>query len=255
MRNEAVVEQKDGRAFLINLINTSAEAFLQNNLLLDRIESGESGREEWKRFAVQRYLAALPFERLLSACRDAASRIGDKALELAVVKNLQDETGENEVGEIKTENSHATWRRDFYTALGISDEDLDTSSSMAGTREYDAALNGIIESGDVLVMAGALLALEGTIPREFARMKRGRDALFSESFVEGEEDSEGTKMRKAKARLYLDDHILHDARSHYPDLLNALEPHVASAEELERIRVGIDTIVRAKRSFYEKQTA
>lgn len=239
------------RLFLISLINKSGEAFLRDNPFLDKLENGDLSKEEWRQFATQRYLAALPFKRLLKACEEAATKAGDSQLAEVVDDNLKDETGVDANGDFHTDLSHAEWRKDFYHALGIDDASLESASATEGTKEYEASLEGLIEKDDPVVMAGALLALEGTIPREFSRMKRGRDVTFPDAFVAQESDSNEERAQKARARLYLDDHITHDAQAHYPSLLGALEKYAASDSGRKKIEIGVQMITAAKKRFYQ----
>lgn len=58
-------KEKEPRLFLIDLVNRSGEVFLKDVPMLEKLERGEASRDEWQEFAVQRYLAALPFEELL----------------------------------------------------------------------------------------------------------------------------------------------------------------------------------------------
>lgn len=150
------------------------------------------------------------------------------------------------------ELSHGTWRKDFYAALGVDDAMLKTVFAKEETCEYSEVLRGLIRENDPVVMAGALMVLEGTIPREFARIKRGRDISFPDIFLDQTGDSEEMRKRKVRARLYIDDHIVHDAQSHYPDLLRVMEKYAASSEGRCRIEKGAVAIAEAKKRFYSQ---
>lgn len=218
--------------------------------MLERLEKGEALTEEWREFAVQRYLAALPFEDLLEGCKKAALEQGDSELAGVIDANLRDETGVNADGKEVPALSHGVWRKDFYSAIGIGEDMLDSASATEETRAYEQALRRLVEKSDPVIMAGALLVLEGTIPREFARIKRGRDISFVDTFLDQAGDSEETRKRKTRARLYIDDHIIHDAQSHYPDLLSIMERYAASCEGRRRIEEGAMAIAGAKKRFY-----
>ncbi len=234
------IEQKDrreGKLWLMDLVNKSAEEFLGENRFLDRLEVGEVTTEVWREFAVQRYAAAMPFEGLLEACKVKAEEMGDEKLTQVLLDNLRDEAGVDEAGQVVPELAHSTWRQNFYQGLGLSEVSLATIDETGGTRSYREALEELIETGDMLQLAGAILVLEGSIPREFLRLKRGRDVVFPGL--------------SAEARLYLDDHILHDAKSHYPDLLGALEKYAKMIVGQKKITEGVRVIAEAKKKFYQ----
>lgn len=251
LKNEVEDETKTSRRFLVDLVKETAKSLTDNNPALDKIERGELGPARWREFAQQRYLAALPFEELLSAGIERARASGDAELTETLEANLRDERGIDANGIARPEQAHETWRRDFYRALGVTDETLQSATPLPGTAEYARALQKLIEQGDALAIAGALLVLEGTIPVEFRKIAEGRDKTFPEIFVDQPDDSPETLERKTRARLYIDDHISHDASSHYPDLINALEKHAGQTETAGRIKYGADQIRRAKIAFYE----
>ncbi len=230
---------------------TEATKEFVNNEVLDALKNGEFSSEQWQIFAEQRYLAALSFEKLLEAGISEAKRIGDKDLEKTLQSNLNDELGIDQNGERVPEKAHETWRKDFYEALGVSEKDLKKAESFDGTKSYSKILEELIRNGDSLEIAGALLMLEGSIPVEFHKIQEGRDRSFSDAFVEKPNDSEQVKERKAKARLYIDDHIAHDASSHYPDLIRTLEKYVFDPEAFERIKQGVEKIKTGKQNFYK----
>jgi len=247
-----IIENNEGRIFLINLVNQSGEMFLGKNNFLAKLETGKLTLTEWRGFAAQRYVVALPFEDLLKGCKESAESCGDLQLANVIAANLQDEMGIDAEGHYDPELSHGTWRKDFYAAISIEESQLVSAPVEAGTEFYKKALHRLVEHGDPVIMAGALLVLEGTIPREFARIKRGRDISFTEVFVDKDDDSEETRKKKAKARLYIDDHIIHDAKAHYPDLLDALSKYAMTAEGRNRIEQGAVTITEAKKRFYDQ---
>lgn len=239
------------RRFLLELVRDSSEQFLKQNEVLERLRSGEISKEQWRAFAVQRYLAAVPFEDLLREGITEAEQQGYPELAEVIKSNLRDETGTDDQG-VRHENlAHHTWRRDFYMRLGITDAELRKTSAKVGTKGYIDIVNQVVKSGDPLVIAGALLVLEATIPTEFRKMKEGRDKTFRDAFVDEEGDDETTRDIKAKARLYLDDHVIHDATVHLPDLLRALEVSIKTDMEKERIKEGARQITEAKKAFYQ----
>lgn len=243
-------EQKEARRFLVDLAKEATREIVQNNEVLDTVRRGELSPEQWQTFAEQRYLAAIPFEDLLRAGVEKAREMGDEELASTLEENLRDEMGIDENGVQNPEKSHTTWRRDFYKAIGVDEATLKQREQLTGTEEYSRTLQDLINKGDAVAIAGALLVLEASIPAEFKKIKDGRDKTFAETFVDQPNDSEEIKVAKAKARLYLDDHISHDAASHYPDLLKALGKYAYSQETAARVQFGAHEITNAKRKFY-----
>lgn len=239
------------RRFLLEMIHNASEQFLKRNHLLERLQTGEITKEEWKTFAIQRYLAATPFEALLREGIAASARDGYSGLAEVIKSNLRDETGTDDHGVTREELAHDTWRRDFYTRLGITNAELEQASATAGTKEYIDMVDRIVKSGDPLAIAGALLVLEATIPMEFRKIKEGRDKTFPELFIDVKDEDDAMRDAKAKARQYLDDHILHDATAHFPDLLRALEKSVLTEAEKDRLKRGAHWITEAKKVFYQ----
>jgi hypothetical protein len=111
-------------------------------------------------------------------------------------------------------------------------------------------LEGLIASTNVYLLIGAILALKVSIPAEFKRIQKARDAIFPEVFVDRHDDSEEVKLTKHRARLYIDDHIIHDAQRHYPDLLAAIKVVTLTAEAYDYVLAGMNTIKNAKQVFY-----
>lgn len=236
---------------LINLVKEGNKQFVDENPVLDAIQSGQASVDFWKTFAIQRSIAARLFEDLLKAAIQAGQRVEDKPLVQALQANLNDELGIDEQGAQHIEKAHHTWRKDFYRALGISELELETTEPSRGTKAYHRILQMLIASGDAYKMAGALLVWEGTIPHEFNKIKIGRDLTFKQIFVDAPGDTGALRDQKAKARLYIDDHITHDASSHFPMLFKALEPHTSSWGEMRRIKQGAKLIIKAKKAFYQ----
>ncbi|MEN9558185.1 MAG: Iron-containing redox enzyme [Candidatus Parcubacteria bacterium] len=254
LERHAVEATDEDRRFLLSLIQEASERFLRENPVLKKIQRGELSEAQWRDFAIQRYLAALPFERLLIAGMEAAEQEGYEELASVIRTNLHDETGTDDAGVKHEEMAHGTWRHDFYTRLGISDADLETAHVGAGTERYASVSEALAKNGDPFAIAGALLVLEATIPSEFRQIKDGRDKTFRDAFVERDDDDAQTRNEKAKARLYLDDHIHHDATSHFPDLLIALERIAKDISIKERIKDGAHQITDAKAAFYNDLT-
>ena len=70
--------------------------------------------------------------------------------------------------------------------------------------------------------------IEGTTPYVYTQLKIARDRVFAESFHADTEDTE-------RARIYIDEHIVHDAQEHYPDMLKALRPYERQSEGYQEV--------------------
>jgi hypothetical protein len=219
--------------------------------ILGSIESGEIGREGLKRFLIQQIIATSAF---LSLFEVVATQERFPELQAATASNLRDETGTDINGVYHAELSHSTWRKDFYKQIGIIEEQIATTPPTPGTKAYFDGIAALVAEGDIGKVAGALLFFEGIIPRQFNSFKKGRDTLFREECVDIEGDDATTQEAKRKARIYLDDHIVHDAQSHFPDLLNALTAAIQSSPGfIDKIKIGITTAKEARKKFYQGQ--
>lgn len=222
-----------------------------HNSVLDAVEEGKFTQDEWREFAKQRYLAALHFEELLEAGLKKARILGDQELVDALVSNLQDERGIDAQGNLLSTGSHEKWRRDFYGALGLEEDALSSAEPLEGTRMYDESLKHLIDAGDVLTIAGAILLQEFSIPEEFKRIKIGRDLTFPDQFTTQSKDTSEQRLKKGFARLYIDHHIVHDATSHYPNLERALMKYADDPVNVSQILTGVEMIHVAKQYFYK----
>ncbi len=242
------VEKEIAKQELISLMSSLREQ-LAGHLFLDKVKNGELSIEQWKAFAVQRYLAANNFEALLEAAIYAANESGDQNLASTLQSNLNDEIGVNNDGSIDPDMAHSKWRENFYGAIGVDEEQMQTKP-LDSTKTYAEEVERL-SNEDLLKMVGAILFLEFSIPKEFGKLREGRDKTFPEKFVDVSGDNEATLETKGRARLYLDDHIVHDAQSHYPNLLNAIKPYLADSKKIAKIKEGIIRIVEAKKVFYD----
>lgn len=239
------------RTFLIGLARECSDAFLRDNPFLGELEKGAMSPKGWQEFGTQRYLAAMPFERLLETCSAVSMQEGKTDLAVALKKNLADERGTDAVGNQADDLAHGTWRKDFYTALDISSAELDIAAANAGTREYVRTVESLIASNDALAMAGAVLVLEASIPREFLCVRKGMEITFPDRFKFQTTDNELVRAQKMKNRRYIDDHVVHDAQAHYPDLLDALELYMVTESDKARFATGARTMAQAKITFYD----
>lgn len=219
--------------------------------LLGTIESGAISREGLKNFLIQQIVATKSF---LSLFEILVAQRQFPELQAAAASNFRDETGMDVDGNYHAELAHSTWRKNFYQQIGIAEEQIDRAEPTPGTKAYFDAIAELVSEGDIGKVAGALLFFEGVIPRQFNSFKKGRDTLFRTECVDADDDTAVQRETKQAARLYLDDHIVHDAQCHFPDLLNALSIATQSSEEfLEKVKLGIAAAKIARKKFYQGQ--
>lgn len=243
------MNQMDIASKVRSTLSQSTKQFV-GHAFLDQIESGSLSKEEWRLFAAQRYLAAHDFENLLEVSVEEAKNLGFKHLAEVLQSNLNDEKGVDADGNALAEGSHAKWRQDFYSALGLPPEILDSKVALAGTKKYCDLLSNLIVERNLMKILGALLMLEYSIPEEFKRIKVGRDLTFKDEFVFESTDSPEVRRKKGFARLYIDHHIYHDAESHYPDLEEAVF-EIIDEEAMNDLLEGIRLLGEAKSNFYD----
>lgn len=221
-----------------------------DNSFLDELEEGNLTVKQWHEFAPQRYLSSTLFEELLESTMHKAEKTGNKLLKQVLHENLQDEKGLDTNGNPLVIGSHEQWRQYFYTVLGLDIATLKHMKPSPGTKSYCAVIKTLIKA-DVVTASAAILFQEYFIPEEFKRIRTGRDKTFYDSFVIKSTDTEDERLHKNRARIYIDNHIAHDAHSHYPALKKALVAYLQDEKEREKIKNGIELIVGAKKKFYK----
>jgi len=217
--------------------------------MMSQLRNCQINQGQFKFFTIQRMSIAYNFENLLVASLRQAKAIGDSELALALQRNLADENGEDEEGKVDPKKAHKYWRKSYFSALNITDVDQDLL--LPETINHSNIMRDIEKENDFLVMSGALLASEIIIPIEYRNARFSRDHLFPEAFVVNVDDDAETIESKHQACLYIDDHIIHDAKSHFPELLNALNKYENNADQLIKIKQGIDLIKDAREIFYK----
>ena len=218
-----------------------ASRWLFKNPTLEAIEDGKLTDEQWKQFSVERYTAARDFVELLKTGIETAEKLGDTELAETLQANLNDELGIDAKGIQREKANHETWRKNFYRAIGVldavlNDHKMHPKKWLEGTSRYHETVKELIAEGNAFAIAGALFALEATIPTEFQKIRAGLNRQFP-NLTDDE-------------RLYIDSHIAHDASSHYPDLKRALVKYVHDADAFKEIQRGVKTIMGAKGEFY-----
>lgn len=211
-------------------------AEVARNDVLDQLEANGLSIDQWRLFVRLRYSIALGFEDLLKQ----GIRLNENRPQIRTVleSNLRDEQGVGANGKKLAVGSHDLWRREFCAAVGV--QPLRSSPLLPFQPPSDRDL-----------VTGAILALEHFVPVEFRRVQAGRDLRFPDEFVINEGDSRDRKQAKARARLYLDHHIVHDAKHHYPDLETVVSESVTHSSQLERLQRGAEYALHHRRQFYQ----
>lgn len=224
------------------MLNTIEELVQQARLdinnapLFKLFDSGSVTPAQWKIFAAQRYILAVPFERLLQAGIEGARAVENVELETSLTSNLQDEQGRSGAYMLsEANNSHEHWRKLFYIALGLSEEGLKHATPIEAAKQYVETVECLIADANALEIAGALLVLEGTIPDEFIHLQKSRNVVFPEL--------------RPEARVFIDDHIYHDATWHYPGILKSLNRYVGT-KDCNVIAVGAQKMTKVRRDFF-----
>jgi len=238
------------------LIHQEIKDAVNNNEVLNAISLGNVTCKDFKNFVVQHSFSANWFPELLVRGKNLLLEMGHKELADEFRYNYEEEMGIANGIQV-FENSHESWRQEYYQAIGIDIKtEKPTDSTIVNHRDPIKAL--IVEKNGYF-LAGMLAATEIYIVKEFQKIQDGRDKLFPEVFVITDKCSPEIVTHKNKVRKYIDDHIKHDVL-HYVDILG---PALILVEEAktnngnmngynvaEEIKSGIKTIARARKSFY-----
>jgi|GEM_PF-2207643 len=206
---------------------------------------------QYKLYAAQRAYVATNFIRLVDKGAQLARSIGDFELAEAFQSNLNDELGVGPDGKRYEELDHRVWKTNYLLALGLK-ADLKGFPLLSETRAHVNAFLEIEATGTLLNIAGTILSLENIIPLEYRAAVSSRDHLFPEIFCISPNDDAQTRQKKEIARQYLNDHIIHDSKSHFPQLLQALLKYEGDAKAMEELRAGIDIVNIHRKRFYKE---
>lgn len=205
---------------------------------------------QYKLYAAQRAYVATNFIRLVDKGANLARAIGDVELAAALQANLNDEIGMGEDGKTHIELDHRQWKANYLHAIGIK-PDVQGFPLLHETRAHVNAFLDIEATGTLLNIAGAILSLENIIPLEYRAAISSRDHLFPEIFCSAQEDDAEARERKYVARQYLNDHVIHDSKSHFPQLLQALLKYEIDPAAMIELRAGIDLVNTFRKQFYQ----
>ena len=226
------------------------KAVVRNDPVVLALMRKQLNARQYKLYAAQRASVATNFVRLVVKAAAGARAIGDTALAEALEANAADELGHDENGVLHEDRNHRNWKLAYLRALSLNVERSDFPL-LPGTRAHSDAFLELEAGASVLRMAGALLSLENIIPLEYRAAIQSRDHLFPQLFCINDDDGPDTKRRKMAARQYLDDHVVHDACEHFPQLLHALDKYQDDPAAMHEIRAGIDFVNRHRKNFYE----
>ena len=222
---------------------------IHNNDFIILLRKHSLNEDQYKLYAAQRACIASKFTLLLKKCIKLADEIGDYELENALEKNLQDELGINNFGVEDPTLNHKNWKDNYLNALGIN-ANIDLLPLLGATKRHVLAMSHLEASGDVYTLAGALLYMENIIPLEYRSAIISRDYLFPDEFMINPDDDNDTVKFKIKNRNYMNDHVIHDTKKHFPDLLNALGKYEENKTAMNCIKAGIELINSRRIDFY-----
>lgn len=205
------IEIKNSINFLSNL-----EFYSNSNFLKKR---------EFIEFISKRLNYSSYFEKLLITVLKESKKRNLIKLTNVLTDNLNDELGVVD-NKINLKLVHSYWRCNFLESLKI--KTLKNDFFLSEFKKF--------ENLDFYELLGVILYHEGTIPYEFNKIKIMRDKYFPNL--------------EKKAKLYLDDHISHDAQDHYPKLINSIENLNLNTTNKSKVLDGIRLMKRLRGDFY-----
>lgn len=243
LANDIRVDRKSLRNFLTKAINASV---FQSHFFV-RMKCAELTRYEFKAFAAQRIPLGCEFDGLLQVGIELCDKSHFPKLKAAFQRNMEDELG------LLTGDPHSAWKEDYMKALGI--DPAGPKNILPSTAKIVKDYADIKNQHNLFEIYGLILALEFFIPKEYKAASICRDALFPERFVVNDMDSESTVKEKKRARLYMDDHIIHDEKKHFPDLFHCFEECVINESIYKSVCNGMNKVIQGRSIFYTELNA
>lgn len=210
-------------------------SFLQHPLMI-ALDRAWLEPQQLKALCAARFTAVSKFEALLERARDLAIRQGMNELGAELHMNLCDERG---IGRAFGQGAHKEWRKDFLDALHIRHE---------GGRSVPQLYN-FTANDSLAILCGMILAAEYTIPPEDKRILKSLRLRFPDIFTPADKALPATPEQE-RATRYLYDHIHHDAESHFPDLMRAMNRTVGIGGNREIIS-GISRFTDERNALYD----
>jgi hypothetical protein len=180
---------------------------------------------------------------------EKAREIGDEELAKAFFDNRNDERGIDEQGNYNPLMSHKLWREKYYSELGISPVIIESEKPTRGTVQYNNTMILLEKAKNIFALVGGFMFLEMFTSIEFYSIKKSRDFIFPEKFVISEQDSPEQRENKLSARIWIDDHIIHDGQKHYTDLLKSVLKYEKNVDEMKEIDKSITLIKEGRLAF------
>jgi hypothetical protein len=240
----------DASASLKNYVISENTAVVRRDPVVLALLRKSLNRTQYKLYAAQRAYVATNFIRLVDKGARLAREIGDAELADALQSNLNDEMGMGPDGKFYDALNHRNWKINYLRSIGI-EADLKDFPLLRETHAHVNAFLDIEADGNLFSISGALLSLENIIPLEYRAAVSSRDHLFPEIFCHANGDSDEIYHKKELARQYLNDHIIHDSKAHFPQLLQALTKYEKEAAVATEIRAGIDLVNTYRKQFYQ----
>ncbi len=230
----------------------STAAFLRKAELLIAMREKQIDPPVFFQIIRQRVAIGGYFQSLLADAMQKAGLVKAWATERALKKNLYDEKGINSEGKVDISLSHDTWRKDFLVSLECLGYDPNAKMVPDVTEAYKRKIHEMMNES-LFILIGAILAAEYCIPIECRAIQIIRNSLFHDFFLKQITDSDDLIQEKERRCRYIDDHIIHDSKEHYPDLLNSINEFEGkdSQNTVEKICKGIDFWVDARLFFWQ----
>ena len=204
---------------------------------------------QFNAFLTQQALIAPLFETLLILGTNKAQAIDDPVLVNALQRRKNSAQGIDEHGELHLEKSQAFLRYYFLNVLNINQEKINCALALPGTIAYKQIIYQLKKMGNVLMIAGAIVALEHHFPLEYQCIQLARDHLFPTLFIPSDTDPTIKEKEKKLARQYVDQHAM--TKKEDSDLLLALKKYEASEISIKQMSQGIALIRQATQRFYQ----
>jgi len=179
--------------------------------------------DQMRHFAEARFGVSEGFVVHLRKALEDAVQAGREDIAAVLQQNHDEETGKSS----QPNDGHAIPRHAFYKVLGV---DVEADQSLIPDVDALAFNQTISRLVTHTGGAGVILFREFATPIEFSAMRNQCRLLMPEVFGLNKPEEKDAKL----AVHYLDDHISHDADSHGPDLLEAIQRHADTLDGEDR---------------------
>jgi hypothetical protein len=222
----------------INKFIKSAAKECSRSKIMQSMKMTNITREQFLFYLRQESCVGSDFNKILTIAIEKAKEIGDKELTKVLSDNLNDEKGIDKYGNYNPLMVHELWKKKYYLALDILPDMIESEKPISGTIKYNNTMILLEKTENIFVILGGLMFIEFFTPIEFFNIKKSRDFLFPKIFVITEQDSHKQLQNKLVARIWIDDHIIHDAQKHYLDLLKSAFKYEKNVDVMKEISKG-----------------